>query len=397
MKKFKAIAIPVLILMASVGIYQILHATKPEPEKKEEAPRPLSLFVESVRQVDKTLNVKVTGEVRARNEIDLVAQVTGRIVSMSEAFTEGSAVQPGEVLVEIDDRDYRVAVASAEARVAEAEVRLEQALADADVARKLLIDRVNPTALALKKPQVAQARAALKAAKVELQRAELDLERTQLTVPFNGRVKSRLAGLGQFVTPGTPLGRVFATDQVEVRLALTDAQLRTLGKQMGYVAASEDEAPRVVFSNDMAGKTHYWHGYLKSIDAAIDSNTRSIYALAVLDQPYQQDTDIPMAVGMYVEAEVVGREVSQATLIPRSALRPGNVVFTIEEGLLKRNDVDVVFQDDEFVLLASGVQTGQDVVVSPIRNPIEGMAVEGRQLEASRVANHGSSSSENVN
>ncbi len=397
MKKLKAIAIPLLILVASVGIYQVLHATKPEPEKKEDAVRPLSLFVESVRQVDKTLNVQVTGEVRARNEIDLVAQVSGRIVRLSDAFTEGSAVAPGEVLIEIDDRDYRVAVASAEARVAEAEVRLEQALADADVARKLLIDRVNPTALALKKPQVAQARAALKAAKVELQRAELDLERTKLTVPFNGRVKSRVAGLGQFVTPGTPLGRVFATDQVEVRLALTDAQLRTLGKQMGYVAQSEAEAPRVVFSNAMAGTTHHWHGYLKSVDAAVDSHTRSIYALAVLDEPYQQDAEIPMAVGMYVEASIAGREVSSATLIPRSALRPGNVVFTVEEGVLRRHPVDVIFQDDEFALLNSGVQPGQDVVVSPIRNPIDGMAVEGRHLEAGNIANGHSPARDNIN
>lgn len=396
-KKLKAIAIPVLIVVVSIGIYQVLHATKPEPEKKDDAPRPLALFVEPVRQVDKTLAVEVTGEVRARSEIDLVAQVSGRIVNMSDAFTEGSAVAPGDVLIEIDDRDYRVAVASAQARVAEAEVRLEQALADADVARKLLLDRANPTALALKKPQVAQARAALKAAQAELQRAELELERTKLTVPFNGRVKSRLAGLGQFVTPGTPLGRVFATDQVEVRLALTDAQLRTLGKHMGYVASSEQVAPRVVFSNVMAGVTHKWHGYLKSIDAAIDSKTRSIYALAVLDQPYQQDAEIPMAVGMYVEASIVGREVNQVTLIPRSALRPGNVVYTVEEGLLRRYEVDVVYQDDEHVLVATGVQVGQEVVVSPIRNPIDGMAVEGRHLDMSGVATHAPSISENIN
>ncbi|HSG62211.1 MAG TPA: efflux RND transporter periplasmic adaptor subunit [Pseudomonadales bacterium] len=397
MKKLKTIILPVLILVASVGIYQVLHATKPEPEKKEDAPRPLSLFVESVRQVDKTLNVQATGEVRARNEIDVVAQVSGRIVAMSDAFTEGSAVSPGEVLIEIDDRDYRVAVASAEARVAEAEVRLEQATADADVARRLLIDRVNPTALALKKPQVAQAKAALKAAQVELQRAQLDLERTKLTVPFNGRVKSRMAGLGQFVTPGTPLGRVFATDQVEVRLALTDAQLRTLGKHMGFVADSEQEAPRVVFSNTMAGSTHYWHGYLKSIDAAVDSHTRSIYALAVLDAPYHQDGEIPMAVGMYVEASIAGREVSQATLIPRSALRPGNIVFTIEDGVLRRNSVDVIFQSDDFALVDAGVQPGQDVVVSPIRNPIDGMAVEGRYLDASNIANGHVQPNDNIN
>jgi multidrug efflux pump subunit AcrA (membrane-fusion protein) len=147
----------------------------------------------------------------------------------------------------------------------------------------------------------------------------------------------------------------------------------------------------------MAGVTHKWHGYLKSIDAAIDSNTRSIYALAVLDQPYQQDAEIPMAVGMYVEANIVGREVSQVTLIPRSALRPGQVVFTVEEGLLRRHEVDVVYQDDDHVLVATGVQVGQEVVISPIRNPIDGMAVEGRHLDVNGVATHAPVTSENIN
>lgn len=372
----KNLLLPVVIIAGGIAIFQALHATKPEPEKKDEVPRPLSLFVEPSRQADKTLFVEGTGEVRARSEIDLVAQVSGRIVAMSDQFTEGNAVLPGQVLIQIDDRDYRVAVASAEARVAAAEVQLEQATADADVAKKLLQGAKNPTPLALKQPQVAQARASLRAAQVELQRAKLDLERTQLSVPFEGRVKSRIAGLGQFVTPGTPLGKVFATDRVEVRVSLTDDQLHSLGKPMGYVAEDSKQAPLVTFSYEMAGENYFWNGYLQSVDAAVDNATRTVYGLAVLDMPYAQESGIPMAVGMYVNVKIQGRDVQQATLINAAGLRAGNVVFTIEDGRLHKHEVKVGYRDKEFVLIEQGVVPGQDVVVSPIRNPIEGMAAE---------------------
>ncbi len=382
----KNVILPLIIIIAGVAVFQLLHVTKPEPEKKESTARPLSLFVAPARAADKILNVTVTGEVRARSEIDLVAQVSGRIVYMSDQFSEGGQIGPDQVLIKIDDRDYKVAVAGAEARVAAAEVTLEQALADADVAEKQLRGFKNPSPLALKKPQVGQARAALKAAQAELQRAQLDLERTNLSVPFEGRVKTRRAGLGQFVTPGTSLGKVFATDQVEVRLSLTDKQLHSLGKPMGYISQNPEDAPNVLFTNSIAGEQHHWKGYLKSIDAAVDNSTRTIYALAVLDNPYQQDQEIPMAVGMYVEAQISGRNVSQATLISAAGLRAGNIVYTVENGLLRKHEVKVGYQDNDFALIEEGVLPGQDVVVSPIRNPIDGMAAEGRQLSASEMA-----------
>jgi RND family efflux transporter MFP subunit len=265
-------------------------------------------------------------------------------------------------------------------------VQLEQALADADVAKKLLQGTKNPTPLALKQPQVAQARASLRAAQVELQRAQLDLERTQLSVPFEGRVKSRIAGLGQFVTPGTPLGKVFATDRVEVRVSLTDEQLHSLGKPMGFVADDANQAPLVTFSYDMAGSTYFWNGYLQSVDAAVDNATRTVYGLAVLDKPYLQESGIPMAVGMYVNLKIQGRDVQQATLINAAGLRAGNVVFTIKDGLLHKNEVKVGYRDKDFVLIEEGVFPGQDVVVSPIRNPIEGMAAEPASNVQTNVA-----------
>ena len=83
---------PLLVIAASIGIYNLLHATKPEPEKSEEGPRPISVYTAPVTQSDITLRVHTSGEVRARTEIDLATQVGGRIITVSDEFTEGGQV-----------------------------------------------------------------------------------------------------------------------------------------------------------------------------------------------------------------------------------------------------------------------------------------------------------------
>ena len=123
------------------------------------------------------------GEVRPRVQIDVISEVAGRITAVSPSFAEGGSISAGEPLITIEQRDYLVAVSEAKARVAARKLELAQALADADVAKKQLANEKNPSDLALKLPQIAQARAALEAAEIGLERAQSDLERTQITPP----------------------------------------------------------------------------------------------------------------------------------------------------------------------------------------------------------------------
>ncbi|MFT5482791.1 MAG: RND family efflux transporter MFP subunit [Halieaceae bacterium] len=378
MNRIKKILAPVVVLSIGFGVSALLQVTKPEPEKSEDGPRPIALYVDEVVREDVALTVHTQGEVRARTEINLIAQVGGRIVRVSPEFTEGGSFAPGETLVWIEDDDYRLAVTRADARVAAAQVNVEQADADADVARKQLRNVANPSPLALKKPQVAQARAALKAAEADLEQAQLELKRTRVTVPFEGRLKSKAVGVGQYVTAGTPLGRAFATDMVEVRLGLTDNQLASLGLPIGYV--SNGDAPAVSLSAIVAGQLREWDGRLIRLDAAIDSDTRLVYAIAEVETPYVGTLNsggMPLAVGLYVKAEIMGRQLEQAYIIPRNALRAGHKVYRVTpEGRLDVRDVEIVHQAPEYVVIKRGLEAGDEVVISPIRNPVHGMAVE---------------------
>ncbi len=391
MNKLITFGAPVAVLGAGAIAFALLHATKPEPEKKTEPLRPLTVYVEDVHRTDLDLTVKTAGEVRPRTEVDLVAQVAGRVVEVSTEFTEGGLVKADVPLIRIEDVDYRLALSQARVRLAEAELGLKKAEADADVARKQLRNAAAASDLALKRPQIAEAEARLAAARADMEQAELNLSRTAISLPFYGRISETEVNIGEFVTPGTRLGRAFSTGAVEIRLPLDDAQLASLGLPIGYVAGGEPGLD-VSLSAVVAGKEQFWKGHLVRLDASVDPATRMIFGSARVDSPYESNLSqegMPLAVGLFVNAEIVGRRVENANVIPREALRAGDKVYVVNSsGKLEIRDVEVTHSSESEAIIATGVEPGEKVVVSSVRNPIDGMALEAMRytIDESAVA-----------
>lgn len=390
MNKLTTFLAPLLVMALGAGVFATLHWAKPEPEKKEELPRPLSVFVEPVEQTNVALTVETSGEVRARTEVDIVAQVAGRVISVSSEFTEGGMVFPGLALITIEDTDYRFAMLQAEAVVAAAEVGLQQAQAAANVARKQLRNAANASDLALKKPQVAQANAAIKAAKADLSQTQANLARTKISLPFTGRVISTSVNVGQYVTTGTRLGRAFSTDVVEIRLPLNDSQLASLDLPIGYIAPA-DGGLEIDITATVAGREQSWHGRLTRLDASIERETRMLYGIAEILSPYDNNISqhgMPLAVGLYVNVKIQGREIKNAYVIPRNALRAGNQVYVInDKGRLEIRKVHVTHSSVRQAIIASGLSPAERVITSSIRNPIQGMALEALQQTYKETAN----------
>ncbi|NND44017.1 MAG: efflux RND transporter periplasmic adaptor subunit [Xanthomonadales bacterium] len=385
-KKWLKVAAPVLVLLLGVGIVQALVATKPPPEKKEDPLRLVSLYVDRVQSETVTLSVKTQGEVRPKTEIDIVPQVSGRVVYVSETFAEGAEFTPETTLIRIDDADYRLALVRAEARVAEAQTNLERELAtakDKQDAWKNPRTSGAPTPFALNETQVAEARAKLRSAEAELAEARLNLDRTEIKVPFLGRVRERSVGLGQYVTAGTKLGRVFSTDTIEIRLPLTDAQMFELNLPLGFVSDGEN-APGVTLTANVGIRKYQWQGHIVRTQAAVDQQTRLIYAIAEVDDPYglAEGDSMPLAVGLFVTAEIEGVNQRDAFRIPRLALRNADKVYVInDENELEIRTVEVLSTSEDRVLLIGGVEAGEKVVTSTIPAAVDGMRVEAIERE----------------
>ena len=380
MKKIlKKVLPPIAVLAGSVFLLNAMVAAKPTPEKKPQEQRLLSLFVDEVKAETVNLSVTTQGEVKPQTEIDLTSLVSGQVLSISPEFSEGSKFSSGTSLIKIDDRDYKVAVMRAKAQVASAKVNVEKELANSKIKKEhwKRKNKGTPTDYALNKPQVAEAKALLSAAKADLNAAELNLKRTNITAPFTGRVLNENIAVGQYITPATVLGNIFSTQIVEVRLPLTDSQLGELSLPMGFMATKEN-APVVTFTAKVGNQLHEWQGYIMRTNAAIDKKTRLIYAIAEVADPYGQGSDngTAMAVGMYVSANIDSNKSQNTLKLPRLALHSNDKVYVInDESKLEIRKVVVLSTNEEFVHLASGVSVGEKVVTSAVPSVSDGMSV----------------------
>ncbi|WP_428818461.1 efflux RND transporter periplasmic adaptor subunit [Microbulbifer sp. MCCC 1A16149] len=381
-KRIMKAAAPVIVLTLGFGAVQLMSASKPAPEKKVEEQRPVSLVYTEARQEAVHLAVTTQGEVRAHTEIELTPEVSGRIISVASSFAEGAGFESGETLIQLDDSDYRLAFARAEAGVAQAEVLLLQAQAAAQIKRQQWLElnpNKQPSPLQVNKPQVLEAEANLRSAKAELANAKLNLARTKIRLPFRGRVASRDIGIGQYVTPSTVLGRVFATDRVEIRLPLTDSQLLELNLPMGFEAGEKNSGPAVTLSAQIGQQQHSWQGRIVRTQATVDQQTRLIYAVAEVEDPYGAGASdgAPLAVGLFVTAEAESEQEQQAVVVPRSALRSADKVYVVDEkDELNIRTVDVLSTSQNRVVLAGGIADGERVVTSTVANAVDGMKVQ---------------------
>jgi len=382
-KKLLKVAAPLAVLVLGVVLVKGLAAARPVPEKTEEETRLVSLYVDEARSESVTVNVQTQGQVRPKTEVELIPQVSGRIVSLSEQFNAGAAFKAGDLLLKIDDTDYQLALVRARAAVAQAQTELERQLATRDIKEREWQDKrragEKPTAFSLNLTQVAQAEAMLRSAEADLRQAELNLERTEIRLPFDGHVRERRVGIGQFVGNGASLGTVFSSDTVEVKLPLTDLQLVELNLPMGFAAHSYETAPRVQLTATLGNRDFEWEGRVMRVNAAVDEETRLIYATAEVRDPYglAADNRMPLAVGLFVNATLSGVEAQDAVTMPRLALRNEDKVYVInKENRLEIRQVDVISTSEERVLVASGVRGGEQVVTSTLPNAVDGMQVE---------------------
>ncbi len=385
--KFKPFLMGTGILTGAIVIVMGLGAAKPKTEKEETKKPPMVVRTADAAYKEQTVFATFQGEVRAKTNIELVTQVTGKVMSVSDKFIEGGKFEAGETLLQIDDADYLVALRSAEASVASAQVDLEVERATAanrakewqDLQGKP-IEQANP--LLLNKPQIDRAKARLNAAKAELAAAKLNYDRTKISAPFNGRIMSKSAELGQFMSRGASVGRVFATEAMEVRIPMTDVQINELGLSLGYSSQSSGTKglPATV-SMVFGDEVRRWQGFVKNVDANVDNQTRLLFATVVVDQPFNQNGEqsIPLVPGLFVDVELASPQKLSGLELPRTALRNGNQVYVYNSDKLNLKPVKVIYTSQDKVIVAEGesqIGVGEQIITSSVPGAYEGMPVK---------------------
>ncbi len=391
---------PILILIAAIASTAVMMAHRITPDRLEVGEQVVPVEVTEIRHTTEEVVVSAKGTVTAAQQVQLRPEVGGRIVELSPSLAPGGRFAAGEVLVAIDERDYRVARVARREAVARARLALRQERARQAVAEqewKLLEDSIPADEanrdLALRLPQIAQAEAAVAAAESALAKAELDLERCTVTAPFNAVVLREQVDLGQLVNPQTEIATLAGTDAYWVQASLPMEHLEWI-----EIPGRRGRRGSAVTVVHRAGAVEIRReGRVERLLGDVDPAGRMARLLIVVDDPLNlkdrhPTSNLPLLIGSYVTVEIRGRTIDQAVVIPRRALREvhGDGANGAREGIwimdgddrLATRVAEVVWRTEETVIVSNGrpggaptqrIADGERLITSNIPTPIEGM------------------------
>ncbi|MFO0691834.1 MAG: efflux RND transporter periplasmic adaptor subunit [Myxococcota bacterium] len=370
--------VPIALAALSVLGAFVIVATAPSVEYKE--PERAIPTVRTIEGKPTTLRhrVRTQGTVAPRTEAELVAEVSGRVVWLSPTFAPGGFFKKGDPLIRIETRDFELAVERQRATLQRAESEYE--FAASELARREGLSKAgvaSASQLADARRAASVAEAAVIDARAAHEQAQRDLERSQIRAPFDGRVREEHVDVGQFVTRGNMIGKLYATDYAEIRLPIPDHEIPFLDLPDPRIAPPDApfEGPEVVLHAVFAGRPFEWKGRIVRTEGEIDEKSRMMNVVARVDDPYSASdaqSRPPLAVGLFVEAEIVGPEAKDVIVLPRYAMRDGSKILVVDaESRIHTRDVHVLRIDRDEVLIQGPLGPGERICVSPIQVVIE--------------------------
>ena len=377
------IFLPIIILVVSASVAWQIFANGPKVKRLAIEVKPPLVEVLTALEQDVKIPVFTQGTVTPRTSIQLAAQVSGNITKVSSKFANGGFFKKNETLLSVDKSEYRLEITKAKAVVARAKQQLARAEVDFNQAKQEIESMgkkgSSVTAYALKRPQLEEAKANLKAAQADLEIAELQLDRCDIRAPFDGRVLEKIVGVGQYIVPGQNLAHLYAVDIAEVRLPISETQAGLLDIPYSYQGIKQKKSgPSVTLQGKFAGRNHSWQGDIVRTEGGIDEKNRLLYVVAQVLNPYKQDLTQPdrppLSMGMFVQAEIDGRQFNGTYVLPRSALHGNDVVWLLnKESRLELLKVTVLFRGPNHVYINGGIENGDSVIISPLDAIVNGM------------------------
>ena len=257
----------------------------------------------------------------------------------------------------------------------------------------------NEKALILRRPQLKAAQAALQASKAgkqsaevayknavearkraraSLEQAKLDFDRTTIEVPFNAVVQSEQVGVGSYVSPGNPLASLVNTDRYRVEVSVPLDQLRWIRSPS---RGAERGSKVRIYHPPAWGEDRYRLGRVRRLKAGIEEQGRMARVVIDVEDPRalkEPNGDKPMLLlDSFVEVEIMGKEIRDAVMLPREALRSGNKVWLVSsDNTLEIRDVTIEARASEHVYVTEGLEAGDMLITSDVPTPVEGMKLK---------------------
>ncbi len=379
-KKTKHILLTIFLIVIGVSMMGVLTSQKDIIKKEKPLTQAPMVKVKAVKTGDHQVVISSEGTVTPLKEINIVPQVSGKIIYISPAFLNGGEFNKDDILFRIDPEDYEIAVTQAHANVKNSESLYQQATEASEAAVEewelhksgMNNQSLSPSDLVLKKPQLVAALAKLEADQANLKKATLNLDRTEIKAPFSGRISEEKIDVGQFVVSGQPVGSIYSIDVAEIVLPFDDNKLSWFNVP-GFTPGNQTGSPATIHVR-IAGQTMTWDGVVSRAEGKLDERTRMVNIVVRVNDPFSKKP--PLAPGLFVTVDIKGNTVSNAALIPRSAIRGRKTIWTVgAENVLKFSPVKVVTYYKNNALIIVELNKNDQIILSGLRGVTDGMRV----------------------
>lgn len=402
---FKLIIVVFIIGLGGVIAWRLV-STKPKAAHKPISVGAPLVEIMTVSPVYQQVEISAMGTVAPSRKMDVVPQVAGQIVEVNPKLIPGGRFRTGEILFRIDDRDYKIAVNQRKSEVTRALVELKQEKGRQAIARqewKLLSKEIETTPegeeLALRKPQLENAVAALESAKSLLHKAELDVERTVIRAPFDALILDKFVDIGQYVTPGMKLASIVGSEEFWVKISVPTGRLPWIsipginsekgssatviqeGPEMKNLIQRKGRVVRLMGELDPAGRMARLLVAIEDplgIHNGMDLKPASLSETVssndiVTGETNPESAQVPLLLGAYVNVNVQGPRLEHIYIVPRRAYRENDEVWTVsEDNRLEIKKVDIIWKRKDDILVR-GLEEGDKIILSRIPTPVPGM------------------------
>ena len=364
---------PIIILVSSVILFVLMIKLKPEAEFQE--PKIIPQLVETMVAYPSEVSAKISsqGTIRPEHEIFITSEVSGKVSWVSDSFLDGAGFRTGDTLMKIEKRDYELALISTESSLFQAKLALEREEAESNLAsiEWKRVGKGDASSLALREPQLAQARAVLAAAEAAYEQSKRNLERTSIIAPFDGRVRKKMVDLGTNLIPGARVADIYATASFEVRLPIADKDIPFLGIPLDGTSINSTNRPDVKLSTSYGGDELEINGSIVRSESEIDLKTRMISVIATI--PISK-SNTRFKVGMFVNAEIKGSSFPGVTVVPRSAVKD-DMIWVVIDQKLRRKSVEVIRYEKDFAFISNGLNKNDRILITRLSSYVDGMPV----------------------
>jgi multidrug efflux pump subunit AcrA (membrane-fusion protein) len=437
---FKVI-LPIILLAGVIFLGKYLIGTGPEAKKRPFVERSPVVEVVKLKPQSYTVTITASGIVKAGTQTNLVSEVSGRVLKISEKFQEGSYFNKNEILLTIDQENYKNALAIVASDVAanralltqineeeksskrsyqlarknlalgKKEVNRLRGLANKKVIARSVFDteqqKTNQLQQKLEdlqgklntfKSRKQATRAKIEASLAREKQERLNLSRTTIKAPYAGRIFEKNADIGQFVSKGAVLGKIYATDYVEVDLPLSLQRYELLGLPEAFKNQSinAESFPKVIFRNPNSLHNTEWQGRIVRTSAALDANSRQISVIARINNPFdapsntQSGQSSPLRIGQYIEAKINGKTFKNVYVLPSIVVRQNKEILILENNKIHVVPITALWNtQNETIIRADEDIAGKQLVSTNLTQATEGMKAITVEQAAKQQQNKG--------